>query len=67
LNEKGDKLMVEANRSFEAMKQAFEEHFPLDECLAVNRYALQSRLEVFKYFELRRIADALEKLAEGKK
>jgi hypothetical protein len=55
--------MVAADLSFDSMKEKFEELYPLDEVLSSHKNG-NIRLEVFKYFELKRIADALETIAE---
>jgi len=68
-NEKKVSKEVSETNDFYEMFKAFSERYPLDmvfDRMSSNRAPLP-RLEIYKYRELRRIADALELIAGKKK
>ena len=57
--------MDEDENKYKEMIEKFQEVYPLDAVFSTYRTA-ELRLRIYEYIELRRIADALEKISEKK-
>jgi len=55
------------SKHFIELMEAFEKEYPLDKTFDRRKHLPALHLEIFKYEQLRRIADSLEKIADKKK